>query len=107
MQHTTRRTFMMQVAAGSSVLAASGVAMAQVLPMVNEKDEQVKKNFAYYADTTKVDRTAFPKHTADQKCSNCALYTGKAKEAAGPCSLFPGKQVAANGWCKLWVKKAA
>jgi hypothetical protein len=60
---------------------------------VDEKDPQAAA-LAYAADTTKVDAKKFPKHTNDQKCSNCQLYTGKAKEASGPCSLFAGKHVA-------------
>ena len=106
MKHTTRRTFMMQVAVGSSALAGASVAMAQTPAKVDEKDPQAAA-LAYAADTTKVDMKKFPKHTAEQKCSTCQLYTGKAKEATGPCSLFAGKHVTANGWCSAWVKKAA
>ena len=105
MKNTNRRIFMLQVAAGSSVIAASQ-AMAQAAgPMVNEKDPQAV-GLGYAADNTKVDAKKYPKHTAAQKCSNCQLYAGKAKEAAGPCPLFAGKQVAANGWCSAYVMKA-
>jgi hypothetical protein len=103
MQQTTRRTFMMQVAVGGTALAAAAGAMAQA--KVDEKDPQAAA-LGYAADTTKVDAKKFPKHTKDQKCENCQLYTGKAKEASGPCSLFAGKHVAAAGWCSAWVKKA-
>lgn len=103
MQQTTRRTFMMQVAVGGTALAAAAGAMAQA--KVDEKDPQAAA-LGYAADTTKVDAKKFPKHTKDQKCENCQLYTGKAKEASGPCSLFAGKHVAAGGWCSAWVKKA-
>lgn len=105
MKNTNRRVFMLQVAAGSSVIAASQVMAQAAAPMVNEKDPQAA-GLAYAADTTKVDAKKYPKHTAEQKCSNCQLYAGKPKEAAGPCPLFAGKQVAANGWCSAWVKKA-
>ena len=103
MQQTTRRTFMMQVAVGGTALAAAAGAMAQA--KVDEKDP-LAAALGYAADTTKVDAKKFPKHTKDQKCENCQLYTGKAKEASGPCSLFAGKHVAAAGWCSAWVKKA-
>lgn len=106
MKNTNRRVFILHVAAGSSALAASSVMAQAAAPMVNEKDPQAAA-LAYAADTTKVDSKKYPKHTADQKCSNCQLYAGKAKEAAGPCPLFAGKQVAANGWCSAYVKKAA
>jgi High potential iron-sulfur protein len=106
MKNTNRRVFILHVAAGSSALAASSVMAQAAAPMVNEKDPQAAA-LAYASDTTKVDAKKYPKHTADQKCSSCQLYAGKAKEASGPCPLFAGKQVAANGWCSAYVKKAA
>ena len=105
MNNTTRRVFFMQVAVGTSALAATQV-MAQSPAMVNEKDPAAA-GLGYVADTTKVDAKKYAKHTNEQVCSNCQLYAGKAKEAAGPCPLFAGKQVAAKGWCSAWVKKAA
>ncbi len=106
MKSTNRRVFILHVAAGSSVLAASHAVAQAAPPMVNEKDPAAA-GLGYAADTTKVDAKKYPKHTNDQLCSNCQLYTGKPKEAAGPCPLFAGKQVAAKGWCSAWVKKAA
>ncbi len=105
MTSSTRRVFMLQVAAGATTLAAAN-AMAQAAPMVAEADPQAAA-LGYKADTTKVDEKKFPKHAATQNCAGCALYTGKPKEAAGPCALFAGKQVAAAGWCSAWAKKAA
>ena len=90
MNNTTRRVFFMQVAAGTTALAATQV-MAQAPAMVNEKDAAAV-GLGYAADTTKVDAKKYPKHAATQMCSNCQLYAGKAKEAAGPCPLFAGKQ---------------
>ena len=104
MSVSTRRVFMMQVAAGGTALVAAS-AHAQAAPMVNEKDAQAM-SLGYAADSTKVDAKKFPKHTATQLCSNCALYTGKAGEASGPCGIFPGKHVAAKGWCSAYAKKA-
>ena len=60
---------------------------------------------AYVADTAKADTKKFPKHTKDQKCTNCALYQGKATDAWGGCPLFGTKQVAGPGWCSAWAKK--
>jgi hypothetical protein len=100
----TRRVFMLQVAAGSAgVLAAA--AHAQAPAKLDEKDPQAVA-LGYVADTAKADTKKYPKHSKDQKCSNCTLYGGKAGDAWGPCSLFAGKQVAVNGWCGTWVKKA-
>jgi hypothetical protein len=101
----TRRVFMLQVAAAGGAAALGASAHAQAAAKVDEKDPQAVA-LGYVADTTKADAKKYPKHTNDQKCSNCALYSGKAGDATGPCSLFAGKQVAANGWCASWVKKA-
>ena len=106
MKQTTRRIFMMQVAAGSSVLVASGAMAQAAAAKLDEKDPQAVA-LGYAADSTKVDAKKYTKHKAEQKCSACQLYTGKGKDPMGPCSLFPGKQVAAAGWCSAWVKKAA
>ncbi len=103
MMSSNRRVFFMQVAAGGSVLAATA-AQAQA-PMLDEKDPQAVA-LGYAKDTTKVDGKKHAKHKADQKCTNCQLFAGKATDAAGACPLFAGKQVAGNGWCTAWVKKA-
>ena len=100
---TNRREFIVQLSLGSGMLAA-GSAMAQGA-MVAETDAQAAA-LGYKADASKADKVKFPKYAADQKCSNCALYQGKAADAAGPCPLFAGKQVAAKGWCSAWAKKA-
>lgn len=103
MNNSNRRVFVLQVAAGSAAMLASGVLMAQA--KLDEKDPQAVA-LGYAADTTKVDAKKYPKHVSAQKCGNCQLYTGKAGDAAGPCPLFAGKAVAANGWCSAYVKKA-
>lgn len=99
----SRRVFMLQLAAVGSGTLALG-AQAQTAK-VDEKDPQAVA-LGYAADTTKVDEKKYAKHTKDQKCSGCQLYSGKAADASGPCSIFPGKHVAANGWCSAFVKKA-
>ena len=103
MSLSNRRVFIMQVVAGSSALAAAGAATAQT--RLDEKDPQAVA-LGYRHDTTKVDRAKFPKHTNDQKCSNCQLYQGKATDPWGGCPLFGTKQVAGPGWCSAWAKKA-
>jgi High potential iron-sulfur protein len=97
-----RRVFVLGVA-GTLAAASAGVATAQA-PMVDEKDPQGAA-LGYRADTTKVDAAKYPKHTNEQKCTNCQVFQGKATDASGPCALFPGKQVAGAGWCSAWVKK--
>ena len=100
---TQRRTFMLQVALGSTALLASQVHAAA--PMVDEKDPQAT-GLGYKADATKVDKTKFPKYAAGHACSSCALFQGKPADAAGACALFAGKQVAGKGWCSAYAKKA-
>jgi hypothetical protein len=100
---TNRRVFILQSVLGTTALA-TGSAMAAG-PMVSEADPQAKA-LGYVADTKKADSKKFPKHAASQKCNNCALYQGKANDAAAGCPLFAGKQVAGPGWCSAWAKKA-
>jgi hypothetical protein len=102
---TSRRVFIAQMVAGGTAVITIG-ARAQGAPMVDEKDAQASA-LGYVADSTKADKTKFPKHTPDQKCGGCQLFMGKAGDKSGPCSLFAGKQVAATGWCSAWVKKPA
>jgi len=103
MSQSNRRTFLMQVAVAGTALAASQ-AQAQGAK-VDEKDPAAV-GLGYAADTAKVDAKKYPKHANDQKCSNCALYQGKAGDAAGGCPLFAGKQVVSGAWCSAWAKKA-
>ena len=99
---SNRREFIVQLGLASAALTASQ-ARAQGA-MVAEGDAQAVA-LGYKADATKADKKKFPKYAADQKCSNCALYQGKATDAAGGCPLFAGKQVAGKGWCSAWAKK--
>jgi hypothetical protein len=101
MNQTNRRVFIMQLAAGSSLLATGAV---QAQAKLDENDAQATA-VAYKHDTTKVDAKKYPKHDKSQKCSNCQLFQGKAADAWGGCPLFGAKQVAGNGWCTAYVKK--
>ena len=73
--------------------------------MVAESDPNAA-SLGYKADASKVDKTKFPKYAAGQNCSSCALFQGKAGDAAGVCPLFAGKQVSGSGWCSAYAKKA-
>ena len=99
---TRRREFIIQLSAGSAVLLAGRVAMAN--EMVAETDPQAGA-LGYKADSSKVDAKKFPTHAAAQNCGNCALFQGKAGDKAGMCPLFAGKQVSAAGWCSAYAKK--
>jgi len=105
----TRRTFVIQSVVGASALGCAGLARAQAAAtapaMVNPADAQAQA-LGYVADAAKVDKAKYAKYAAGQVCTNCALYQGKATDAAGGCPLFAGKQVAGKGWCSAWAKKA-
>ena len=102
MSNTNRRVFIMQLAAGSSLLAATA---ARAQAKIDENDAQATA-VGYKHDTTKVDAKKYPKHDKAQKCSNCQLFQGKAADAWGGCPLFGAKQVSGNGWCSAYAKKA-
>lgn len=103
--NSNRRIFVIQTVVGAGALAAAHLARAQTPPMLLETDPQAMA-LGYKADATKADKAKFPKYAAGQDCANCALYQGKATDAAGGCPLFAGKHVAGKGWCSAWAKKA-
>ena len=101
LMNTTRRTFLMTLAAGGSLLSSAAYGQSKL----DEKDAQAVA-LGYVADATKADKKKYPQYAAGQVCSNCALYQGKPSDAAGACPLFAGKQVAGKAWCSAWAKKA-
>lgn len=107
--NSNRRTFVLHSVVASGALVCAGAARAQAAAtapaMVQATDPQAVA-LGYVADATKVDKAKYARYAAGQICSNCAVYQGKAADAAGPCALFPGKQVAGKGWCSAWAKKA-
>jgi len=96
-----RRVFVMKLVTASCMLGGVTVANAQAKPMVSETDATAV-SLSYKADATKVKHA---KYQVGQACANCALYQGKATDAAGGCGIFPGKQVAGKGWCSAYAKK--
>jgi hypothetical protein len=100
---TSRRQFIQIIPIAGAGLLASRAVMAQA--MVDEKDPQAAA-LGYVADAARVDKAKFKTFVAGQACTNCALFQGKATDAAGGCPLFAGKQVAGKGWCSAWAKKA-
>ncbi len=105
--NSTRRVFVIRTVAAGAAFAASPLLFAQAKPaMVDEKDATAAA-LGYVADTAKADTKKFPKHDKAQNCGNCAIFAGKATDAAGGCPLFAGKQVATKGWCSAYAKKPA
>jgi len=92
---------MLAAALGGPTIATAVRAQAKL----DEKDPQAAA-LGYVADATRADAKKYPKYAPGQNCAGCALFQGKAGDAAGNCPLYAGKQVSAKGWCSAWVKKA-
>jgi hypothetical protein len=103
MSQSNRRVFLMQVAVAGTGLAAAR-AHAAPLPDLAEADPAAKA-LGYVANAAASKPGG--KFAAGQMCSNCALFQGKAADAAGGCPLFTGKQVKGTGWCTAYNKKPA
>lgn len=103
----SRRKILKSSLLGMTTIAASSLisvrAYADELPDLGE-DDPMAMGLHYKKDTKTVDTTKHVKHTPDQNCANCILYTSKSDEA-GLCTIFAGKQVRAEGWCTAYAKK--
>ena len=106
--NTSRRKILKKSLLGMTAIAASSIisvrAYADELPDLGE-DDPIAMGLHYKKDTLTVDATKHAKHTPDQNCGNCILYTSKSDEA-GLCTIFAGKQVRAAGWCTAYARKA-
>jgi hypothetical protein len=98
-----RRTFFMKLVPAAGALAVlPRMAFAQV-PVLAE-DDKLAVSLGFRLHTEKVDQAKFPKHTNEQNCGKCALYS--APEAAqAKCNLF-NKIVPKTGWCSGFNKRA-
>lgn len=99
-----RRIFLLRVVAGSSVLAFASAGAEE--ERVTENDPYAR-SMGFRLDSTQVDQAKYPRHTTEQTCSKCQLFSGKPGEALGPCSFYGGRLVSVNGWCRNFkVRKA-
>ena len=105
--NSSRRVFVIRSVATGAAIAGSSLLFAQAKPAMLDEKDATAAALGYVADTTKADAKKFPKHDKAQNCGNCAIFVGKATDAAGGCPLFAGKQVATKGWCSAYAKKAA
>ena len=116
--NSSRRVFMLQVAAAGAALGAASQAMAAAakaapaakspapataVNMVKDTDPNAIA-LQYSSDAKKVDAKKSTKYKVGDNCANCALYKGDAKQ--GDCPLFAGKKVAAGAWCSAHAKKS-
>ena len=100
-----RRVFFMKVLAGSAVLA-SRTAAAGTAAKLDPNDAYVK-SMGFRLNTADVDQVKFPRHTTEQHCSACQLWSGGDADF-GECSFFDHQLTPKNGWCKNFkVRKAA
>lgn len=101
-----RRALLKGALAGlAAIPVVAAVSRADAAAAKVDPNDPQAKSLGYATDTSKVDAKANPTHKADQKCSGCVQYQGKATDAAAPCTIFAGKLVEGNGWCKVWAKK--
>ncbi|MFM7331606.1 MAG: high-potential iron-sulfur protein [Brachymonas sp.] len=100
----SRRTFFVQSVSGFGAFAAT-VAHAQAPATVGENDPQALA-LGYKTDGSTADKAKYPSYNANQSCSGCLLFQGKAGDATAPCAAFGNKLVAGKGWCSAWAKKA-
>lgn len=108
MSECNRRTFMLQLVAGGSALALSRLSLAEeAKKAVLTEDDAYAKSMGFRLDTTQVDQAKYPKHTVEQKCSECQLYSGEPGEPLGPCSFFGKRLVPVDGWCRNFKPNAA
>ena len=103
----SRRALINQALMVAALIPAARIGTANaagaLVPL--DPNDPAAKSLGYSSDSSKVDAAAYATHKADQTCTNCVQYQGKAGDAAGGCGVFPGKSVAAKGWCKVWAKK--
>jgi hypothetical protein len=109
MQPCNRRNFLIQVAAGTCAVAVAGLASAEEQKPKGKlaENDAYAKSMGFRLDTTQVDQAKYPKHTVEQSCAKCQLYSGAEGEPEGPCSFFGGRLVPVNGWCRNFKPKAA
>jgi hypothetical protein len=106
MDSRSRRTFILQVIAGTTALAVTPVRAAPT-DKVTEADPYAK-SMGFKVDTNQVDKVKYPRHdAATQQCNKCQLYSGEPGDELGSCSFFK-RMVPPTGWCKNFkVRKAA
>lgn len=107
MPSRNRRVFMIHAIAGTGLVATRPVWAQDARPTEAVKEtDPYPKSMGFRLKTTDVDQAKFPRHTVEQKCSECQLYSGQPGEALGPCSFFK-RLVPPDGWCRNFKPKKA
>jgi hypothetical protein len=101
-----RRVFMMQVVAGLGALTLGTQSTFAAYEKLTESDSY-GKSMGFRLKTEDADAVKYKRWKADQKCSNCQLWSGTGDQSYGDCSFFE-RSVPSGGWCKNFkVKKSA
>jgi hypothetical protein len=101
-QAPERRIFMCRVLAGSAVWLAARPD-ARAADHLDPNDPYAKA-MGFRLNTQDVDQAKHPRHTVDQHCSVCQLWSG-GDQPFGACSFFDGSLTPRNGWCKNFKAK--
>jgi hypothetical protein len=104
-----RRTFLLQVIAATTAVAATSARAADEISTVKLTEaDPYARSMGFRLDTNKVDQAKYPRHdAATQHCSKCQLYSGAPGAADGPCSFYGGRLVPVNGWCRNFKARQA
>lgn len=94
-----------------------GSPTSKAAQLIDPNDRQAKSVNYVDVNTKITDKNLMAERSGvkfkDQKCKNCAFYSGDKEvtasgKKAAPCQMpfAAGKVVAAEGWCSSWAKKA-
>jgi hypothetical protein len=88
------------------IKGVAGLAAATVLPKVahatTEKlseSDPYAKSMGFRLRSEEVDKAKYKRWTAEQQCSKCQLWGGKAGDEYAECSFFE-RYTPSGGWCK-------
>ena len=103
-----RRVFMLHTLVGASVVATARKAHAAGETEAVKETDAYPKSMGFRLNTADVDKVKYPRHTLEQRCSQCQLFKNTAGESTGNCSFFK-RSVPVDGWCRNFkqVKAAA
>jgi hypothetical protein len=107
MNPCNRRQFIGQVMIGASALTVGRITFAEEAKEALPADDAYAKAMGFVLDTNDADSAKFTKHSPDQNCSKCQLFSGAEGDDLGPCSFFGGRLVPPTGWCRNFKPKAA
>jgi hypothetical protein len=107
MHESSRRKFLFQLAAGASALTMARLVSAEEPKGELPPDDAYAKAMGFVVDTNDADSAKYPKHSPDQSCAKCQLWSGAEGDDLGPCSFFGGRLVPSTGWCRNFKPQGA